>query len=145
MTLFLSISCSNSKQPGNTVKNALTLGEAGDLDNAKKYFTKGSRELMNKVGIFNPLFQNMGNESKNNSAKKKSNLKWKVVNEKVSGNNATVQVDYKFPKEMDIKNFTATFRLIQNNKKWEIDIESEMKTFLKFKDMMEEKDTGKKK
>ncbi len=123
----VALACGGDGGPGAVLKMMQKVYSSDNFDDAYKYYTKATVELLNEMNRINPK------SSKEQSLADKrfvSGAKWDVVEEKIDGDTAHVKVRYTAHPVENMKGFEYTYRMKKEDGSWKIDMEDELKAAL---------------
>lgn len=123
--VFSFTSC--SKNPSDVLGKLQNLYKAGNYEDVKSYYTKGSIEAMNELEKLVPKSQN-----KEAKVDKKfvEGAKWEVVSEKINGDVADLKIKYVEHPVENMKGLEITFKMKREDGEWKIDMEKELRMSL---------------
>jgi hypothetical protein len=126
-TLAVALSCGGGGKPSDVLKAMQKVYSSEKFDDANKYYTKTTVELLNEMNKLNPK-----SAKEESLADKKfvSGAKWDVVEEKIDGDSAQVKVRYVEHPVENMKGFEYTYKMKKEDGAWKIDMESELKAAL---------------
>jgi hypothetical protein len=125
--IALLYSCKNTttSTPTSTVNSFIAASKEGDIDEIKKYISRQDISLMEMgEGFLSRVDSNAANEMKQKFATdfkdKVKDTRIDVKDEKIDGNNATVNVEFNHEGKTD----TRPFSLVKEDGKWKISLMS---------------------
>ena len=124
--LAVALACGGGK-PSDVLKAMQKVYSSDKFDDANKYYTKGTVELLNELNKLNPK-----STREESLADKKfvSGAKWDVIEEKIDGETAQVKVRYIEHPVENMKSFEYTYKMKKEDGAWKIDMEGELKVAL---------------
>ncbi|RPI91543.1 MAG: DUF4878 domain-containing protein [Spirochaetales bacterium] len=122
--LAVALACGGGGKPSDVLKAMQKVYSSDTFEDANKYYTKGTVELLNELNKLNP--KSTGEQS---LADKKfvSGAKWDVIEEKIEGESAQVKVRYVEHPVENMKGFEHTYKMKREDGAWKIDMEGELK------------------
>jgi len=125
--IAVALSCGGGGGPSDVLKAMQKVYSSENFDDANKYYTKATVELINEMNKLNPK-----SSREQSLADKKfvSGAKWDVVEEKIDGDTARVKVRYTEHPVENMKGFEYTYKMKKEDGSWKIDMEDELKTAL---------------
>ncbi len=126
-TLAVMLACGGGGKPSDVLKAMQKVYASDNFDDAEKYYTRGTVELMKELNKLNPK-----STKEKSLADKKfvSGAKWDVVEEKIDGDAAQVKVRYVEHPVENMKGFEYIYKMRKEDGAWKIDMESELKAAL---------------
>jgi hypothetical protein len=125
--LAVALACGGGGKPSDVLKAMQKVYSSDKFDDANKYYTKGTVELLNELNKLNPK-----STREESLADKKfvSGAKWDVIEEKIDGESAQVKVRYVEHPVENMKGFEYTYKMKKEDGAWKIDMEGELKVAL---------------
>ncbi|HSV96312.1 MAG TPA: DUF4878 domain-containing protein [Spirochaetota bacterium] len=122
-TLGVALACGGGR-PSDVLKAMQKVYSSDKFDDANKYYTKGTVELLNELNKLNPK-----STKEESLADKKfvSGAKWKVIEEKTDGESARVKVRYVEHPVENMKGYEHTYKMKKEDGVWKIDMEDDLK------------------
>ncbi|MCU0848236.1 MAG: DUF4878 domain-containing protein [Spirochaetes bacterium] len=109
-----------TKKPSDTLGKLQSAAKSGNLEDAKKYYTKGTVKAMEELQKLFPV------DPKKGDNKFAEGAKWTVVNEKIDGDKAEVKVKYTDHPDPKMKGAEITFNMKKEDGDWKLDLEKEL-------------------
>lgn len=117
------VACSKGGAPSD-VFNRMKGFTGNNIEDASAFYTKGTMEAIREMQKLMPAAQ------QNKSNNKFADARWDVVEEKITGDTATVKLRFTEHAMANMKGTEAVFKLKKEDGTWKVDMEQEMRMAL---------------
>jgi hypothetical protein len=114
------VACSKGGRPSD-VFNRMKGFTGTNIEDASAFYTKGTMEAIREMQKLMPAAQQKKSDNKFTDAR------WDVVEEKITGDTATVKLKFTDHAVANMKGTEAVFRLKKEDGVWKLDMEQEMR------------------